>query len=232
MPDPYLAKVVELEKKLHSFKPHRDKGIKDAYRTGKEAARHYPSDQGSALLSKQYDEFPAREKGLKPRNTAAQMGYANALVGLAQRQGDFNLAEEAMRIYEWIGQGYRPSVKRKLIRVAEEGIRARTDPRHPWAHWYVTESSRERAGEIRAYIIDLEKFCRKNPTRSNGRIESFALPSFIVLGIAFGFLIATTTITGYSVTNSSNGRSLEFFVAAILLVSAAGAWLYWFRTVR
>lgn len=136
-------------------------------------------------------------------------GYANHLMreGL---EGNVFAAAGSAKIYDALGEGSRPSVKRKLLKSVEayEGLFRQAPPRKE--------------------LEEIESFLKKNPTTKRQSLEITAGATTGIACLLGAILFSFYTLTGNIISISTN-QTFSYIGGILFIIGLIGALVYFKR---
>lgn len=171
-----------------------------------DSTRYGRSLEINQLFDKADKFIDSKDEDIKnnPAYFGRAMADANKLMKKGVDSGNFILAYRGAEMYEKMGRGNAPSVKRKLKKAYERAVK-----RDPGSERY------------EKYV---ESFMENNSGHKTSQLEKTAAAASIV-GILGGLFFLSSNITGNAVANVSPSSSNIF--GAVLLVVGLVAGFFW-----
>jgi hypothetical protein len=153
-------------------------------------------------------------------------GELMAMARYGMKSNDMEDVLNGAKIYEKLGQGGRASVKRRLIRGFEKGLRTAKEKyeklyKNSGEKLYSWDYDKDPSLFVNRYAPEIEVFLKKNPTLRSTTLEKTVATASIA-GVLSGLFFLSAKITGNAIGNQSLQSSSVIGVILIILGVIAG----------
>ena len=158
-------------------------------------------------------------------------GYLMATARYAMSSNDMGNLLMGAKIYERLGQGGRASVKRKLIRGFERGLKAAEENyeklyKNSGKELYSWDYNKDPSLFVNHYTPLVETFLKRNPTLPPTALEKTLAPASVI-GLVGGALFFSNGVTGNAISNLSNTTSS--WIGGVLFCIGLVSCFFWVK---